>query len=110
LISASADNTAKLFMTKNLKLLKTYTSGEPVNIAAISPLKLHVIVGGGTDPMEVTQTSTKDAFYEVRFFNEIYEEEIGTIKGHFGPIHGLEFSPDGKSYASGGEDGIVRLQ
>jgi len=109
LISASSDNTSKLFITKNLKLLKTYMSGEPVNIASISPLKMHVILGGGTEAMDVTQTSTKNAYYEVRFFSEVFEEEIGTVKGHFGPIHALEFSPNGKSYASGGEDGIVRL-
>jgi len=39
----------------------------------------------------------------------VYEEEIGTVKGHFGPIHALAFSPDGKSYVSGGEDGFIKI-
>lgn len=39
----------------------------------------------------------------------VYGEEIGRVKGHFGPINTLAFYPNGKGYASGGEDGYVRL-
>jgi len=31
------------------------------------------------------------------------------VKGHFGPINTIAIHPDGKSYASGGEDGLVRI-
>jgi WD40 repeat protein len=37
------------------------------------------------------------------------QDEMGNVKGHFGPIHTLSFSPDGRSFASGSEDGYVRL-
>ena len=37
------------------------------------------------------------------------EEEVGRIKGHFGPINALAVNPDGRSYCSGSEDGYVRL-
>jgi WD40 repeat protein len=45
----------------------------------------------------------------VRFFHSIFEDEIARCKGHFGPINTLAWSPDGKSFASGGEDGYVRV-
>jgi len=39
----------------------------------------------------------------------VYEEEFGTVKGHFGPINALAIDPNGRCYASGAEDGYIRL-
>jgi translation initiation factor 3 subunit I len=38
-----------------------------------------------------------------------YGDFLGNVKGHFGPVNALAFSPNGKMFASGGEEGIVRL-
>jgi translation initiation factor 3 subunit I len=66
-------------------------------------------LGGGQEAMSVTTTSTRTGKFEVRFYHMIYESEIGRVKGHFGPINTLSFQPDGRGFASGAEDGYVRL-
>lgn len=109
-VSSSKDTTAKLFDADSLMCLKTYKTERPVNSAAISPLLEHVALGGGQDAMEVTTTSARQGKFDSRFFHLIYEEEFARVKGHFGPINSLAFHPDGKSYATGGEDGFVRIQ
>lgn len=109
-VTASKDSTAKLFDADSLNCLKTYKTERPVNSSAISPIMEHVVLGGGQDAMDVTTTSTRAGKFDSRLFHLIYEEEFARVKGHFGPINSLAFHPDGKSYASGGEDGFVRVQ
>lgn len=108
-ITASKDNTAKLYDSDSLTSLKTYRTERPVNSAAISPLYNHVVLGGGQEAMDVTTTDTKIGKFDSRFFHLVYEEEFARIKGHFGPINSVAFHPDGRSYSSGGEDGFVRI-
>ena len=46
--------------------------------------------------MEVTTTGSKAGKFDARFFHLVFEEEIGRVKDHFGPINSLAFHPDGK--------------
>ncbi|KAF4143295.1 WD domain G-beta repeat domain-containing protein [Phytophthora infestans] len=108
-ITSSKDNTAKLLDVETLKVLKVYETDRPVNSAAISPIKEHVVLGGGQEAMSVTTTSGRVGKFEARFFHMVFQEEFGRVKGHFGPINTIAFHPNGKSYASGAEDGYVRL-
>ena len=39
----------------------------------------------------------------------VFNEEFARVKGHFGPINSIQFHPTGRGYASGGEDGYVRV-
>lgn len=112
LITSSKDNTARLWDMETFENMKVYKTDRPVNSAAISPMideYPHILIGGGQEAMDVTTTSTKVAKFEARFFHLVFEEEFGRVKGHFGPINSLAFHPNGRGYASGGEDGFVRV-
>uniref|UniRef100_W5M395 Eukaryotic translation initiation factor 3 subunit I n=1 Tax=Lepisosteus oculatus TaxID=7918 RepID=W5M395_LEPOC len=107
-ITASKDNSAKLFDSTSLDHIKTFKTERPVNSAAISPIMDHV-----RDLHVKHHLSVPVRFLSLcpspRFFHAAFEEEFGRVKGHFGPINCVAFHPDGKSYSSGGEDGYVRI-
>jgi len=108
-ITSSKDKCARLHDTKTLSVLKTYSTETPLNSAAIASLKPYILLGGGQEAMSVTTTSARQGKFETRFWHKIFEEEVGRVKGHFGPINTIAVHPSGRSYASGGEDGFVRL-
>jgi len=108
-ITASKDKTAALWNTREMELLKTYKTERPVNSASISPLFDHVVLGGGQEAMDVTTSSTRIGKFDARFFHMVFNEEFARVKGHFGPINSIQFHPTGRGYASGGEDGYVRV-
>lgn len=103
-ITASKDKTAKLFDTKTLELMKTYTTDTPLNSAAIAPTKEFVLLGGGQAAMDVTTTAARQGKFEARIYHKIFEEEIARVRGHFGPLNTVAIHPEGKGYCSGGED------
>jgi len=109
LITSSHDRTAKLWDAKLMKVLRTYSADVPLNAACISPIREHVLIGGGQDAMSVTTTASSAGKFETRFHHMIFENELGRVKGHFGPINALAVHPDGQSYVSGAEDGYMRL-
>jgi translation initiation factor 3 subunit I len=48
---------------------------------------LQVLLGGGQEAMDVTTTSLRQGKFETRFWHKVLEEEVGRVKGHFGPIN-----------------------
>jgi translation initiation factor 3 subunit I len=108
-ITACKDKTAKIISCRTLQVLKTFTADTPLNTAAITPKKDFVILGGGQAAMDVTTTSARQGKFEARFYHKIFEDEIGRVKGHFGPLNTIAVHPLGTGYASGGEDGYVRV-
>ncbi|CAG8511340.1 11640_t:CDS:2 [Acaulospora colombiana] len=51
--------------------------------------------------------STSDPW--VRVYGLVDGNEMELYKGHHGPVHTVQYSPDGEMYASGSEDGTIRL-
>lgn len=108
-ITASKDKTAKLHGAATLETFKTYVTDTPLNSAAVAPGKPYVVLGGGQAAMDVTTTATRQGKFEARLYHKVFEEEIGRVRGHFGPLNTVAVHPRGEGYASGGEDGYVRL-
>jgi len=109
IITASKDCNAKLLDPVTLEVVKTYKTDRPVNGAVISPTHPHILLGGGQDAQNVTTTAASQGKFETRFFHMVYGEEFARVRGHFGPINALDVHPFGKSFASGSEDGFIRL-
>jgi len=109
LITSSKDKSARIHDAKNLMPIKTFTTETPLNSAALAPNRPYVLLGGGQEAMNVTTTSLRQGKFETRFWHKVFEEEVGRVKGHFGPINTIAVHPEGTSYASGGEDGFVRV-
>ena len=109
LVVSSLDTKARLVDAVSLEVLKTYQTGTNANAVAIHPQFPHVLVGGGQEASQVTTTSSRAGKFEARFFHSVYAEEVGHVRGHFGPINAVAFTPDGRTFATGGEDGYVRL-
>ncbi|AAS52184.1 ADR264Cp [Eremothecium gossypii ATCC 10895] len=108
-LTTSRDSYANLVDVETFEVLKTYETDCPLNSGCITPLKEFVILGGGQDARDVTTTSAREGKFEAKFYHKLFQVEIGRVDDHFGPVNYIAVSPQGTSYASGGEDGFVRL-
>jgi translation initiation factor 3 subunit I len=78
-------------------MVRVRDRGDPVNsYHRLICIAVQVVLGGGQEAMEVTTTTTKAGKFDARFYHLVFEEEIGRVKGHFGPINSLAFHPNGK--------------
>ncbi|KNB44316.1 eukaryotic translation initiation factor 3 subunit I-like protein [Blastocystis sp. subtype 4] len=105
--TSSKDASAKIYDMLTYEELACYKTDRPLNGVALSPIFDHMVVVGGVEARDVTTTRTQKM--ESLFFNYAVKEEIGRVKGSFGTMNSVQFSPDGKSFITGGEDGYVRL-
>lgn len=117
MVTSSKDMHVKLWAMDQEKpeLIKTYKTDRPINDAQISPLydaeekpKYHILMGGGQDAKDVTTTASSSGKFEALIWHMIFEEEIGSVKGHFGPMNSVAWFRDGRGFVTGGEDGYVR--
>nr|CAH7746744.1 unnamed protein product [Callosobruchus chinensis] len=94
-LTVSHANRVTFLDADTLEKLKEVSVPTTVNSASLHPDK-NIFVAGGDD-------------LKVYKFDYAMGIEMESFKGHFGPVHCVKFSPDGELYASGSEDGTLRL-
>ncbi|KAJ6456112.1 WD40-repeat-containing domain protein [Mycena sanguinolenta] len=106
-ITSSRDKTARIHDTKTLAVIKTYATDTPLNSAAFAQTRPYVLLGGGLTAMTIAMKARTN--FDTRFWHQVYEEEVGRVGGHFGPVNTIAVHPEGTSFATGSEDGFVRV-
>ncbi|TIA93402.1 hypothetical protein E3P99_00178 [Wallemia hederae] len=98
LIVAIAGNTIFFFDAASpTNIVKQHTLPHKPSCASVHPLTRDRFVVGSAD----------DTW--VRIYDFESATEIDCFKGHHGSVHAVEYSPDGEYFASGSEDGTIRL-
>lgn len=115
--TASKDAKTRIYDMFTFEEIASFDTDRSLNSVALSPILNHVVVVGGVEARDVTTSRSQKM--ESLFFNIATKEEIGRVKGSFGTMNSVQFSPDGKrwnwkermrcSFITGGEDGYVRL-
>ncbi|KAJ1932976.1 hypothetical protein EC988_009275, partial [Linderina pennispora] len=96
LLSCAAGKRILAWDVDSLKVVKDVTVDYDVSTAAVNPQRTRIVTGGKSDLL-------------IRSYDFATEKQLETHKGHHGPVHDACFSPDGEIYATGSEDGTVRL-
>lgn len=92
-IAVAHENSISLVDPIKLTIKSSFNTGETVACASISPDGQNIAAGSRLKVKEFTIDGT----------------EIENNRGHHGPIFHIRWAPDGSSYASGAEDGMVRI-
>ncbi|KZS20918.1 Serine-threonine kinase receptor-associated protein, partial [Daphnia magna] len=95
ILTVASGNTVSFWNTTNFEKIKEYQVPSQVHSASLHPSRSVFVCGGEDFKM-----------YKIDYSNG---QELESFKGHFGPVHCVRFSPDGELYASGSEDGTLRL-
>lgn len=95
-ITTADGSSVKFWDANHFGLIKSYNMSCTVESASLEPKDGNKFVAGGEDMW-------------IHVFDFHTGEEIACNKGHHGPVHCVRFSPGGESYASGSEDGTIRI-
>ncbi|CAI9114043.1 OLC1v1014663C1 [Oldenlandia corymbosa var. corymbosa] len=95
-ITTADGSTIKFWDANHFGLVKSYDMPCNMESASLEPKYGNKFIAGGEDLW-------------VHVFDFHTGAEIACNKGHHGPVHCVRFSPGGESYASGSEDGTIRI-
>ncbi|MCJ1258058.1 hypothetical protein MMC24_005887 [Lignoscripta atroalba] len=97
ILSIAAGKSAYFFSsTTPGQLIKTVKTPHEIASVALHAEQRKFVTGGSGDTW-------------VRVYDFDEEKELNVHKGHHGPIWSVSFAPDGKLYATGSEDGTIKL-
>lgn len=91
----TSGKTVTLVSFDTLETSLTLTANNPLLSADVDPNNRFCVTGG--------------ADHTVRLIDMFTGEELECNRGHHGPVHCVSFAPDGKTFASGSEDGTIRI-
>lgn len=95
-LTTTDGSTVRMWDTSSLSApVKSFTVPYPLEAASYCPSKSRVVAGGGDMWVHLHDSETG--------------AELEVNKGHHGPVHTVRFGPEGKEYASGSEDGTIRI-
>ncbi|KAI7872135.1 WD40-repeat-containing domain protein [Spinellus fusiger] len=137
IMSASDDKTIRRWDLRTMREISRIDCESPVSTMTLSNDKQYVTwaagktanflkVDGSSDDIKTYKTeknlssislhpdhtkfvagSAEDLWARIYGFEN--GDELEVYKGHHGPIHTVSYSPDGEIYATGSEDGTIRL-
>jgi serine-threonine kinase receptor-associated protein len=95
LLVTAGGNKVRTWDASTFAPVAAFTMETPTFTAAVCPAKGRFVAAG--------------ADMWPRLFDLKTGAELECNKGHHGPVHCLRFHPSGESYASGSEDGTIRI-
>lgn len=94
-LTTTDGSTVRFWDAQSFEPIKEIDVGFSIEAASLNNSKDKFIVGGED--------------MSVRLFDYTNGQELECNRKHHGPVHTVQFAPHGKTYASGSEDGTIRI-